>query len=68
MCTVLQDPEFGLAACEPEMKIRIKFVEASTVVSAAEVDLLVSILPEILNAMAEATATSDSERKAESCT
>ncbi len=67
MCTVLQHPETGLTACEPEMQIRIKFVEASTVVSAAEIDLLEAILPDIIAAMAEATATSESERKAESC-
>ena len=71
MSNVLQHPETDLtAACAPAIQFRIQYQPSASVVSADEIDLLASILPDIIQAMiAEEAAETERhpERSTELC-
>jgi hypothetical protein len=73
MFDVLHPASAGLTADgAPKLQVKIQFSPAASVISIEELDLLESILPDIIKAMlameAETIDTHDSERKAELCT
>jgi hypothetical protein len=70
MCDVLQPASAGLTAeGAPELRVKIQYSSAASVISTEELDLLASILPDLIQAMIaeEAKTECHSERNTELC-